>query len=374
MKHLGDITKIKGDAIEAVDVIIGGSPCQDLSCAGKRAGLNGERSGLFMEQIRIVKEMRANEIRNGRTGEYVRPRYMVWENVPGSFSSNGGKDFQAVLTEIVRVADPEAPDVPMPDAKGGWTKSGCLFSDVGEWSVAWRVHDAQFWGVPQRRKRIALVADFGGLSAPEVLFERKGLSRNSEQSEQPGQGVAGASVSSLESANRERERERERRSCAVDVYNQRIDGDVSSTITAATGGTNTSGGKVLQEREEPIGINGDISGTLDSHYYLGCGARGGKEREVVAQPVLLESNQNHATIRTDGISTALPAAMGEGGGYIPMITDKSSYGTTQDGMTIAQLREGRSEVTPTLCAAIVKQTGNQNDEFIVAQEMKLPPL
>lgn len=187
MKHLGDITKINGAEIPIVDVITGGSPCQDLSVAGNRAGLDGERSGLFMEQVRIVKEMREHDRRtNHRTGFMVRPRYMVWENVPGAFSSNKGKDFQAVLTEIIRIADKDAPDVPMPE-KGKWAKSGCLYDELGGWSVAWRVHDAQFWGVPQRRKRIALVADFGGLSAPEVLFERKGLSRDIEQSEQEGQ-------------------------------------------------------------------------------------------------------------------------------------------------------------------------------------------
>ena len=179
MKHYGDITKINGAEIEPVDVITGGSPCQDLSVAGKRAGLAGERSGLFMEQVRIVKQMREKEKADGRPVELIRPRFMVWENVPGAFSSNGGKDFQAVLTEIVRIVEPNAPDVPMPD-KGKWTKSGCIYDEMGRWSVAWRVHDAQFWGVPQRRKRIALVADFGGLAAPEVLFERKSLSRHTE--------------------------------------------------------------------------------------------------------------------------------------------------------------------------------------------------
>ena len=190
MKHLGDITKLSGYTVPVVDVITGGSPCQDISMAGKRAGLDGVRSGLFMEQIRIVKEMRQHERDNGRADELLRPRYMVWENVPGAFSSNGGKDFQTVLTEIVRIADPEAPDVPMPD-KGKWSKSGCIYDDMGGWSIAWRVHDAQFWGVPQRRKRIALVADFGGLTAPEILFERKGLSRHPEPRGKEGQGAAG---------------------------------------------------------------------------------------------------------------------------------------------------------------------------------------
>ena len=185
MKHLGDITKIHGDEIPVVDVITGGSPCQDLSVAGNRAGLDGERSGLFMDQVRIVKEMRRKEIADGRSGINVRPRWMVWENVPGAFSSNKGKDFQAVLTEIVRIVEADAPDVPLPE-KGKWTKSGCLYDEMGRWSIAWRVHDAQFWGVAQRRKRIALVADFGGLAAPEVLFEQGGMRRDNPQSREAG--------------------------------------------------------------------------------------------------------------------------------------------------------------------------------------------
>ena len=196
MKHLGDITKINGAEIEPVDCITGGSPCQDLSVAGKRAGLAGERSGLFMEQIRIVKEMREHERRiRGTDDDFrLRPRYMVWENVPGAFSSNKGQDFQAVLTEIVRIVRPDAPDVPLPD-RGGWSKSGCImgYGSTGcPFSIAWRLHDAQFWGVPQRRKRIALVADFGGLSAPEICFERKGLSRDIEPCGTEREGSAGA--------------------------------------------------------------------------------------------------------------------------------------------------------------------------------------
>ena len=118
MTHLGDITKINGAEAPVVDVVIGGSPCQDLSIAGKRAGLSGARSGLYMEQIRIIKEMRERDMASGRTGEFVRPRYMVWENVPGAFSSNGGKDFAAVLEEAIRVAEPEAPDIDVPEKVG----------------------------------------------------------------------------------------------------------------------------------------------------------------------------------------------------------------------------------------------------------------
>ena len=179
MKHLGDITKISGHTAPIVDCIIGGSPCQDLSVAGKRAGLDGERSGLFMEQLRVIKEMRSEDEQNGRAGVDIRPRYMVWENVPGAFSSNKGEDFRIVLEETAKVTDKDAV-IPMPD-KGKWTSCGCILGDG--WSIAWRVLDAQFWGVPQRRCRIALVADFGGQSAPEILFVRKGLSGNTDESE-----------------------------------------------------------------------------------------------------------------------------------------------------------------------------------------------
>ena len=184
MKHYGDITKINGAEVEPVWIVCGGSPCQDLSVAGKRAGLKhadkGDeettRSGLFMDQIRIIKEMREHDKASGRTDKFIRPRFMVWENVPGAFSSNNGEDFRAVLEETAKVADKDA-FIPGPP-KGKWTPAGCIMGDG--WSIAWRVHDAQFWGVPQRRKRIALVADFGGESAPEILFEREGMSGHPE--------------------------------------------------------------------------------------------------------------------------------------------------------------------------------------------------
>ena len=187
MKHLGDITKIRGSEAPVVDVVIGGSPCQDLSLAGKRAGLAGARSGLYMEQIRIIKEMREEDELRGRTGVAIRPRYMVWENVPGAFSSNEGKDFAAVIEEAVRVVEPEAPPIPVPDK--GWPTAGYVMGD--QWSVAWRVLDAQFWGVPQRRRRIALIADFGGHSAPEILFVRKSVSGNTEPGEPKRKETAG---------------------------------------------------------------------------------------------------------------------------------------------------------------------------------------
>ena len=192
MRHLGDITKIRGELAPRVEVIIGGSPCQDLSVAGKRAGLAGERSGLFMDQIRVIKEMRKRDIRAGRSGINVFPRYMVWENVPGAFSSNGGKDFRAVLEETARVVEQ---GISIPRYEGGrWTNAGTIIGD--HWSIAWRTHDAQYWGVPQRRRRISLVADFGGLTAPEILFERKSLCGDPQESREEGKRTAGDSAGS----------------------------------------------------------------------------------------------------------------------------------------------------------------------------------
>lgn len=175
MKHFGDITKLRGYELPFVDIITGGSPCQDLSIAGKRKGLSGERSGLFMDQIRIIKEMRNEsfeKLQRGRTDfnfRDIKPRFMVWENVPGAFSSNGGKDFQAVLEETAKVVERNA-RIPGPP-EGKWPHSGCILGDG--WSIAWRLHDAQFWGVPQRRKRIALVADFAGGALQKYYLSEK---------------------------------------------------------------------------------------------------------------------------------------------------------------------------------------------------------
>lgn len=198
MQHLGDITKLDGATIEPVWCVTGGSPCQDLSIAGKRAGLAGARSGLFMEQIRVIKEMREHDKQLGRAGELIRPRYMVWENVPGALSSNKGRDFAAVLEETIRLVEPEAPGIEVP-AKGWPTWGG--YRDVdGRWSVAWRVHDAQYWGVPQRRRRIALVADFGGDTAHEILFERAGVSGDLEPRGAAGERPTGNAESGVNPA------------------------------------------------------------------------------------------------------------------------------------------------------------------------------
>lgn len=199
MIHVGDITKLDGAKLEPVWCITGGSPCQDLSIAGKRAGLAGARSGLFMEQVRIVKEMREADKRNGRTGDMVRPRYLVWENVVGAFSSNKGKDFAAVLEEIIKIAEPEAPGIEVPEK--GWPTWGGYHDEVGgRWSVVWRTHDAQYWGVPQRRRRISVVADFGGDTASEIQFDRKSMSGDITASGASGESPAEAAESGFNPA------------------------------------------------------------------------------------------------------------------------------------------------------------------------------
>ena len=202
MQHLGDITKLDGATIEPVWCVTGGSPCQDLSIAGKRAGLAGARSGLFMEQIRVIKEMREHDKRLGRAGELIRPRYMVWENVPGAFSSNKGRDFAAVLEEIIKIVEPEAPGIEVPEK--GWPTWGGYHDEVGgRWSVAWRTHDAQYWGVPQRRCRISVVADFGGDTASEILFDRKSVSGDIAESGAAGEGFAEAAESGAGGAGKD---------------------------------------------------------------------------------------------------------------------------------------------------------------------------
>ena len=169
VKHLGDINSVNGAEIEPVDIITFGSPCTDLSVAGKRQGLNAERSGLFFQAIRIIKEMRG-----ATNGKY--PRFAVWENVTGAFSSNGGEDFRCVLEELCKIKDADL-SVPKPEK---WTKAGEIMGE--NFSVAYRTFDAQYWGVPQRRMRVYLVADFEGGCASKILFESEGVSGYSAES------------------------------------------------------------------------------------------------------------------------------------------------------------------------------------------------
>lgn len=195
MVHLGDITKMSGYTIPPVDVITFGSPCQDLSIAGKRAGMAGERSGLFSEAVRIIREMRYATF-----GAY--PKYAVWENVPGAFSSNKGEDFHAVLQSLCRVIDPDA-TIPRPtDARGGikWPRAGAILAD--HYSLAWRTMDAQHWGVPQRRLRISLVLDLTGGRAGEILFEPESLRGHFAPGITPGQAAPVVVGGCTEDANR----------------------------------------------------------------------------------------------------------------------------------------------------------------------------
>ena len=248
MKHLGSVTDVKGNEVEPVDVITFGSPCQDLSVAGKRAGLkhedNGDeettRSGLFMEAVRIIKEMREKT-----NGEY--PRFAVWENVPGAFSSNKGEDFRIVLEELIKIADPTAvmPTVP----KNGWPYADCYIGDG--WSIAYRVFDAQYWGVPQRRRRIYLVLDLRGECAGKILFEREGLRGYFTESRTPWKTVTGNAENSVGATDSETD--------SVIPYSienhpadSRVNIDYSGKVQTLTGRMGTGGGNVPMVLEPKV--------------------------------------------------------------------------------------------------------------------------
>lgn len=262
--HLGDICKINGAAIEPVWCITGGSPCQDLSIAGKRKGFtdtDGEltRSGLFMEMIRVIKEMRGADEHNGRTNEYIRPRFVIWENVAGAFTSNRGEDFRCVLEEFCRIKESSI-SIPMPD-NGKWSHSGAIACNG--MSVAWRLMDAQYFGVPQRRKRISLVVDYGGSNAPDILFSGEpfvgditdgrfgkvlpvgeSLRGNTTQSRQEGQGVAGSAETGVDGSD--------------NSYTLKIRGG-SDTYLKSDGSIGTAGkGALIQtEQSATLGVSQD---------------------------------------------------------------------------------------------------------------------
>ena len=243
MKHYGDVSCLDGSKIEPVDIITFGSPCQDMSVAGKRNGLDGERSGLFFEAVRIVKEMR-----RATDGKY--PRYIVWENVPGAFSSNKGEDFRCVLESICRIKD-ETLSVPKADK---WTPAGNIVGD--DFSIAWRVLDAQYWGVPQRRKRIFLVADFAGGSAGEILFKPEGLPGHTPQGIGTWQGTACSSEVGTGASG-------------FDGYNGQLTGDVSSTLGVNCGVSSGRNGVVLNDQGgNRMDVTEDVTCTLraESHH------------------------------------------------------------------------------------------------------------
>ena len=239
MKHFGDVSKLSGATLSPVDIITFGSPCQDMSIAGKREGLCGTRSNLFYEAIRIIKEMRCKT-----NGKY--PRFIVWENVPGAFSSNKGEDFKTVLEEICKIKD-ERLSVSKPKS-GKWTNSGEIMGDA--FSVCWRVLDAQYWGVPQRRKRIYLVADFAGECADKILFESESLSGNLTQSVSQRK-TATTDVKNCIGAT------------GFDGYNAKLTGNVSSTIGANCGMSTGRNGVVLNNQGgNRMDITEDVTCTL----------------------------------------------------------------------------------------------------------------
>ena len=286
MKHLGDISKINGAHIQPVDLITFGSPCQDLSVAGKRAGMkheaNGDgettRSGLFMEAVRIIKEMR-----EATNGNY--PRFALWENVPGAFSSNKGEDFRIVLEELIQVVEKDAvmPEVP----KTGWPYADSYRGDG--WSIAYRVFDAQHWGVPQRRRRIYLVADFGGERAGEVLFKREGLRGDFTPCGKEGQGVA------------------------ADAENGSGTADTKGTCY----GISSYDSNAMKSSNPRSGIyKAETSRTLDLNGGNPACNQGGI---AIVEPICMATQQGGAEIRTDDKAPTLTAAAGMSGNNQPVI-------------------------------------------------------
>lgn len=319
MKHYGDISKINGAELETVDLVTGGSPCQSLSQAGKRDGMSKKclscghkvlateesdicpecggvmaytRSGLFMEQIRVIKEMRDADavrkgLRSGRTDEHIRPRFMLWENVTGAFSSNKGEDFRAVLEETARIVEKTA-IIPRPP-KGKWNNAGLIMGDG--YSIAWRVLDAQFWGVPQRRRRIALVADFGGQCAGEILFKRDGLSRNFTESRHSWQSLTGCASESIGETGE----------CDVNTY-------------------------FFENHSQDTRYKGplDISPTVSATYGMG----GNNQPFVVHEKCFaIENHPNDSRIKIDnnGICQSLTSRMGTGGGNVPLTMESKKH-------------------------------------------------
>nr|DAI81559.1 MAG TPA: Cytosine specific methyltransferase [Caudoviricetes sp.] len=263
MKHYGDISQMDGGKIEPVDIITFGSPCTDMSIAGRRAGLDGRQSSLFYEAIRIIKEMRC-----ATDGKY--PRWICWENVPGSYSSNKGKDFQSVLEAVIGIAEPNA-QVPVPE-KARWPYADLYMGD--RWSVAYRTLDAQYWGVPQRRRRIYLVADLAGESAGKILFESEGLS-----------GYSAAGFRSW----------------------QRTARRLESGAGAAGICLNDQGGDRMEVSE-------DVAATLraETHGHLPC---------IVDEAIPLEHHpiDSRITMTDNGKVQTLTSRMGTGGNNVPLV-------------------------------------------------------
>ena len=336
MKHYGDISAMDGSKIEPVDIITFGSPCQDMSVAGKRGGLDGARSSLFYEAVRIIKEMRS-----ATNGKY--PRYIVWENVPGAFSSNGGQDFKAVLEAVIGIVEENA-EVPTP-TEGGWPYADLYLGDG--WSLAYRTLDAQYWGVPQRRRRIFLVADFAGGSAPDVLFKSEGLSRYSPQGFRSWQRTANDTEGSPRATG-----------IGIDGYNADLTGDKAATLGVNCGMSTGRNGVVLNDQGgNRMDVTEDVTCTLraEAHHppcvveSAGfCTEHSSKSRSigyekecaptlrsgVVPATLALENHPNDGRIKIeeDGKVQTLSSRMGTGGNNVPLVMNTPS---TWDGKQVA---------------------------------------
>lgn len=321
VKHYGDVSKIDGGEIEPVDIITFGSPCQDLSVAGKRAGLeNGERSNLFYQAIRIIKEMRSKT-----NGEY--PRFIVWENVPGAFSSNKGQDFRSVLEAVCSVKEPEIL-IPEP-TDGKWTYAGEIVGNG--YSLAWRTIDAQYFGVPQRRCRIYLVADFGSECAGKILFESEGVSRDIAESCDTREGTAGGAETCAGAAG-------------FDGYNGSVTGEVEATLGVNCGMSSGKNGVVLNDQGgSRMGVTKDKVAALRAKaHHPPCVMAVGfnTEHSAKARSIGYEEEtsptiragkvpaalalENHPTdsrvkIAEDGKVQTLTSRMGTGGGNVPLL-------------------------------------------------------
>ena len=302
MLHVGDITKLNGATLPPVDVICGGSPCQDLSVAGQRRGLAGERSGLFMEQTRIAKEMRKADGARGIPAHLVRPRYLIWENVPGAFSSAEGEDFRAVIEEIIRIKYSTC-DVPRPDT-GTWQSAGVVVLGH-EFSLAWRVLDAQYWGVAQRRRRIFLVADFGGDTAPQILFEQDRLLGNPAPGRGEGQGATAPAERGVDDPSG---------ACLTpwDVQSRRIF-EETGTWPALYGGEGGGHGYIQTEEKEAVGFdgyNGDLTGEVSATLGVNCGMSTGRNGVIAPTPIAFSANQRDEIRDLHDVAGALGAQPG----------------------------------------------------------------
>ena len=364
IKHLGDISKINGAEIEPVDIITFGSPCQDLSVAGKRAGLkhedNGDdettRSGLFMEAIRIIKEMREKT-----DGKY--PRWICWENVPGAFSSNKGEDFKIVLEEIIKIAEPTAvmPKVP----RFGWAYADSYCGDG--WSLAYRVFDAQYWGVPQRRRRIYLVADFGGQCARKILFEREGLRGYFTESGTPWQTTPADAERGVGTNDRERKIPytlKIRSGCEGGGKGALIQKNMSATLACNNDqylfqpiayGISAYESNSMKSSNPHSGIyEAETSRTLDLNGGNPACNQGGI---AIVEPIAVATQQGGAEIAENGVCPTITAAAGMSGNNQPWICKTWDARGNGDGKTANTLTgDHENRITDYTSVVVSKET------------------